>query len=108
MTNDEGAGQGAIGSLFLVPDHALDGAGTASAIFLRPVQTGPSGVILLLLPSLGLLHGVKTAQLNPTETGLFEVGQQVLRGVGVDPSAGFGAEGGFVRCVVEIHGFDVP
>ena len=108
VTDDERAGQGSVWPLFLVPDHALNRARTATAIFLGPVQAGPTGVIFLLLPSLGLLHWVKTAQLDPAEPGLFEMGQQVLGGVGVDPSAGFGAEGGFVGGVVEVHGFDVP
>src|SRR3954452_9267086 len=34
----------AIDALFLLPDHALDRASAAAAIFLRPVQTGPAGL----------------------------------------------------------------
>ena len=37
-------------AFLLLPDHPLDRAGAPTAIFLRPVQAGPAGIGLLLLP----------------------------------------------------------
>src|SRR6266849_1864294 len=42
----------AVHAFFLLPDHALDRRGAASAIFLWPVQAGPAGFGFLLLPGL--------------------------------------------------------
>src|SRR6185312_8718870 len=58
MPNDEHGAELAIRSLFLLPDHPLDRRGAATAIFLRPVQAGPAGIGLLLLPGLGDLKNV--------------------------------------------------
>ena len=43
-------------------------------------------------------------EVGAAEAGLFQVGQEVLGRVGVDPGADLGAEGGFFGRVVEVHG----
>ena len=52
----------AVDALFLLPDHLLDRGRAAAAIFLRPVQAGPAGIGLLLLPGLRDLENVGALQ----------------------------------------------
>jgi hypothetical protein len=89
-------------ALFLLPDHALDRRRAAAAIFLRPVQAGPAGIGLLLLPGLADLDDVGALErMRPSED--FAALLILLRRVGVDPLARLGAERGFLRGVIEIH-----
>src|SRR5262245_30796285 len=59
----------AVDALFLLPDHALDRRRATSAIFLRPVQAGPAGIRLLLLPGLADLDHVMLGQTNAAKRG---------------------------------------
>jgi hypothetical protein len=59
----------AVDALFLLPDHLLDRAGAAAAIFLRPVQAGPAALGLLLLPGLADIDDIFLLQPDPPERG---------------------------------------
>ena len=94
----------AVDALFLLPDHLLDRRGAAAAIFLWPMQAGPAAFGLLLLPGLADLDDVVVLQPDAAERGLRQLRLQLLRRVGVDPFARRGAELGFLRGIIEIHG----
>src|SRR4051812_24942928 len=70
LTDLERLRQLAVDALFLLPDHLLDRRGAAAAIFLRPMQTGPAALRLLLLPGLADLDHVMFRQPDPAERGL--------------------------------------
>src|ERR1700694_5339911 len=59
----------AVDTFFLLPDHALDRGGAATAIFLRPMQAGPPAVGLLLLPGLADPDDLLLLQPDPAERG---------------------------------------
>src|SRR6266404_2079056 len=67
MADDEHRAELAEGALFLLPDHALDRGCAAPAIFLRPVQAGPAGVGLFLLPGFCHLEEVGAFELGAAE-----------------------------------------
>src|SRR4029077_2892076 len=50
VADDERIAELAERAFLLLPNHALDRRGPAAAIFLRPVQAGPAGIRLFLLP----------------------------------------------------------
>src|SRR5665213_3625135 len=62
VADDEHRAELAEGALLLLPDHALDRGSAAAAIFLWPVQTGPTGIRLFLLPRLCDLKGVNVLE----------------------------------------------
>src|SRR3954452_2332358 len=99
----EGLRQLAVDAFFLLPDHPLDRRRAAAAIFLGPVQAGPAGLRLLLLPGLADLDDVFLSEPDAAERGLRQLGLILLWRIGLDPLAGLGAERGFLRGVVEIH-----
>ena len=103
VADDEHAAELAERALFLLPDHALDRRRAAPAIFLRPVQAGPAGIGLLLLPGLCDLEDVGALELGAAERGFAQFLLILLRRVGRDPGFGLGAERGFLRGVVEVH-----
>src|SRR4051812_10889243 len=94
----------AVDALFLLPDHFFDRRRAAAAIFLRPVQAGPAAFGLLLLPGLADIDDLFLLQPDAAERGLRKLRLILLRRVGVDPLAGSGAEFGFLRGIIEIHG----
>src|ERR1700716_2689075 len=59
----------AVNTFFLLPYHALDRRGPAPAVCFRPVQAGPAGFGLLLLPSLADIHDFPFLQPDPAERG---------------------------------------
>ncbi len=93
-----------IGALLLPPDHPLDRGGAPAAVVLGPVQAGPAGVGLLLLPGLGRRHRIDPGDGKIAEAGGFEIGLQLARRVGVNPAAHLGAKDGFLGGVIEVHG----
>src|SRR5580693_882792 len=99
----ERLGQLAVDAFFLLPDHPLDRGGAAPAIFLRPVQAGPAGVGLLLLPGLADIDDFLVPQPDTAERGTGKLRLILLRRVGLDPLAGLAAKRGFLRGVIEIH-----
>src|SRR5581483_1075046 len=103
--DDEDAGEIAERALLLLPDHALDRRSTTAAIFLRPVQAGPAGVGLLLLPGLCDVEDVGALELDAAERGLAQFVLILLRRIRRDPGFRLGAERGFLRGVVEVHRF---
>src|SRR6185503_11951070 len=98
----------AVDALFLLPDHLLDRRRATATIFLRPVQTGPIALELLLLPGLADIDDVVARKPDTAERGFRQLGMQFLRRIGIDPFARGGAECGFLRGVVEIHGEPLP
>src|SRR5438045_3609889 len=90
-------------AFFLLPNHALDRRCAAAAIFLWPVQAGPSPLRFLLLPGLADLDHVALRQADTAERRFRKLRFEFLRRVGVDPFAGGVTEFGFLRRVVEIH-----
>ena len=78
----------AVDALLLLPDHALDRGRAAPAIFLRPMQAGPAGLGLLLLPGLADIDDLFLLQPDTAERGLRKFGLILLRRIGVDPLAG--------------------
>src|SRR4029077_13394729 len=99
----ERAAEFEIDPLLLLPDHALDRRGAATAIFLRPVQAHPAALRLLPLPRLGHLDDVVLLQFDTAKRSLQEFCLELLRRVGVDPRPRLCAERGLLRRVVEIH-----
>src|SRR6267378_4858266 len=94
----------AVDAFLLLPDHLLDRRRATPAIFLRPVQAGPAGFGFLLLPGLADIHDFGLLQPDPAERGFGKLRLEFLRCVGADPLAGLGAERGFLRGIIEIHG----
>src|SRR5262245_44235924 len=94
VADDEDAGEIAERPLFLLPDHALDRRRAAAAIFLWPVQAGPAGVGLFLLPG---LCGLEQVALNhrAAERGFSQVLFILFGRIRRYPRLGFGAESGF-------------
>ena len=103
VADDEHAGELAERALFLLPDHALDRRRSAAAIFLRPVQAGPAGIGLLLLPGFCDLENVGVLERGTAERGFAKLFLVLLRRVGRYPRLGLGAERGFLRGVIEVH-----
>src|SRR5438045_8116244 len=102
MADDEHGAELAEGALLLLPDHPLDRARAAAAIFLWPVQAGPAGLGLLLLPGLADRDDIFLGEPDAAERGLRQLGLILLRRIGLDPLPRLGAERGFRRGVVEI------
>src|SRR6516225_9747568 len=73
MTDDEHGAELAEGALLLLPDHALDRRGAAAAIFPGPMQAGPAGVGLSLLPRLCDLENVGAGELGAAERGFAQL-----------------------------------
>src|SRR5579863_799672 len=105
VADDEHVAELAERAFFLLPDHAFDRRGAAPAIFLGPVQASPAGIGLFLLPGSGHLQNVGVLELGAAERGFLELLLILLRCVGSDPGLCLGAERGFLRGVVEIHGW---
>jgi hypothetical protein len=82
VADDEHAAELAERALFLLPDHALDRRRASAAIFLRPMQAGPTGIGLLLLPGLRDLENVGALEHGATERGLSKFFLILLRRVG--------------------------
>src|SRR5207244_13171310 len=87
----------------LLPDHALDRACAAAAIFLRPVQAGPAGIGFLVLPGFCDLEQVGALDHGAAERGLAQVFLILPGRIGRDPGFRLGAECGFLRGVFEVH-----
>src|SRR6266568_3848780 len=68
------------------------------------MQADPAAIGLLLLPGFCDLDDVGILELDAAERGFGELRLILRRRIGVDPVAGLGAERGFLRRVVEIHG----
>src|SRR5260221_1654602 len=96
--------QFAVDAFFLLPDHALDRARAAAAIFLRPVQAGPAAFGFLFLPGLADIDDLFFLQFYSAEGSLRQLRLILFRGVGVDPFACKASAFGFLRGVIEIHG----
>src|SRR6202041_4035720 len=75
-----------------------------AAIFPGPMQADPAAFGFLLLPRLSDLDDIALLQLDAAERGFGKLRLELFRRVGADPLAGLGAERGFLRGVVEIHG----
>src|SRR5579862_2120334 len=103
MADDEHRRELAERALLLLPDDPLDRRGTATAIILRPVQAGPARIGLLLLPGLRDLQHVGALEPGAAERGFAQLLFILLRRIRRDPGARLGAEGGFLRGVVEVH-----
>src|SRR5689334_16708880 len=103
LADDEHAGELAERALLLLPDHALDRRRATATIFLRPVQAGPAGIGLLLLPGFCDLEHVGVLQPGAAERDLAQLILVLLRRVGLYPRPGFSTERGFLRGVVEVH-----
>src|SRR5689334_4175170 len=70
VADDEHAGELAERTLLLLPDHALDRRRAAAAVLLGPVQAGPAGIGLLLLPGFGDFENVGALEHGAAERGL--------------------------------------
>src|SRR5213596_2215339 len=103
MADDEHRAEFSEGALLLLPDHALDRACAAPAIILRPVQAGPAGFRLLLLPGFCHFEDIGAPELRAAERSLFQLLLILPRRVGSDPGFCLGAERGFLRGVIEVH-----
>src|SRR5664279_765010 len=68
----------AVDAFFLLPDHALDRGGAAAAIFLRPVQAGPTAFGFLLLPGLADIDDLFFLQPDTAERGIRQFGLVLL------------------------------
>src|SRR5260370_34986422 len=87
----------------LPPAHACARPPPAPAIFLRPMQAGPAGFGLLLLPGFCHFEDIGALELGAAERSLFQLLLILLWRVGCDPGFGFGTERGFLRGVIELH-----
>ena len=67
VADNEHSAELAEGALLLLPNHALDRARAATAVFLRPVQAGPAGFRLLLLPGFCHFEDVGALELGAAE-----------------------------------------
>src|SRR5215475_6429843 len=103
VPDDEHRAELAESALLLLPDHPLDRRSAAAAIFLRPVQAGPAGIRLLLLPGLRDLQNVGVLELGAAERGFAQLLLILPGRVRGDPAPCLGAERGFLWGVVEIH-----
>src|SRR5439155_21749486 len=81
VADDEHAAKLADRALFLLPDHALDRRRAAAAIFPGPVQAGPAGIGLLLLPGLCDLQNIGALERGPAERGFAKLFLVLLRRV---------------------------
>src|SRR5436305_4461587 len=103
LANLKWLGQFAEDAFLLLPNHALDRRSATPAIFLWPVQAGPTALRLLILPRLSDFHHVVVLQADAAERGFRKLRLELFRRVGLDPFARGSAEFGFLRRVVEIH-----
>ncbi len=72
------------------------------------MQAGPSGLGLLLLPSLARSNRVLTDDAAGAEARALQLGFEMLRRVRIDPGADLLAEGCFFGCVLKIHCVFLP
>src|SRR5712675_2810104 len=105
VADDEHRAELAERALFLLPDHALDRRRAAAAIFLRPVQAGPAGIGLLLLPGLGDLQNIGVLERRAAKRGFAQLFLILLRRIRRDPGFRLGAKRGLLRGVIEVHSF---
>ena len=84
----------------LLVDHLLDRRAALTAIFLRPGDARVAGGGLLGLPLLGRFQ--EAGIIDAGAIGLLVVA--LALGVGLEPFAHLGAEGGFLGGIVEVHG----
>ena len=103
VADDEHAAELAESALFLLPDHALDRRRAAAAIFLRPVQAGPAGIGLFLLPGFRDFEDVGALELGAAERGFAQILLILLGRIRRDPGPRLAAERGLLRGVVEVH-----
>ena len=103
VTDDEHAAKLAERAFFLLPDHALDRRRATAAILLGPLQAGPAGIGLLLLPGFCHFKDVGALERGSAERGFAKLFLVLFRRVGRDPRLGLSAERGFLRGVIEVH-----
>src|SRR5262249_40907176 len=97
VADDEHRAELAAHAFFLLPDHALGRGRAAAAIVLRPVEAGPAGIGLLLLPGLCDLENVSVLELRAAERGFAQLLLILLWRIGGNPGARCLAERGFLR-----------
>ena len=90
-------------ALFLAPDQLLHGRAATATQHLGPGNRTKTRCSLLALPDPGCLH----ALLGSHVTTEIVVGTCLGHGIGLQPGAAFGAEGGFLGRVLEVHGLAV-
>src|SRR5947207_4405628 len=91
--------------ILLVEDYLLHKAGAAAAIFLWPGQADPAGRVHPLLPGAALFERLAV---GGDALVLRVLDLEIVREIGVEPSAKLTAEFGVVRRIGEIHGRGPP
>ena len=98
------AGQDVVFRFFLVVDDVLDRGAAAAAPFDWPVDADETGVIFAALKVLGAFH--RAGGILASAVALYRAGLAPFS-VRIEKGAGFGAECGFFRGVLEIHAIGI-